>query len=130
MVNKLPYILNYYWHSQKGTNSFGGVAILLHSSLKSKIIDKTEHFLAIELELGQEEILLESVYVPPDEEIPTKTFEIFRDKIFFLFGDFNAKHIIWGCKINNSNGIKMKEWLEQNDYEGIFPTTPTSKRSD
>ncbi|CAF1120806.1 unnamed protein product [Adineta ricciae] len=130
MVKSLPNIPEYYWHGQKGTNSFGGVAILIHNSINSKVVAKRDNFLVVELELGTNEILLGAVYVPPENKLPLDSFEIFKDRKFFLFGDFNAKHTSWDCKKNNGCGIILKEWIEKNGYEGIFPSVPTSKRSD
>jgi hypothetical protein len=130
LVHNLPYIPQYYWQSQKGTNSFGGVAFLVHNSIKSKVIDNQDNFLLIEIQVTQIDLRIGAVYVPPKSMPPFQLFEICKDKEFFISGDFNAKHTSWSCKSNNASGIEIKQWLEETGYEGIFPHSATSKRSD
>jgi hypothetical protein len=125
----MPSVPNYYWHNQKGSNSFGGVSILLHNSIKSKVIHAVENFLLVELNLATSTILVGAVYVPPKTKPPFEEFEKLLDKNFYIFGDFNAKHTQWLCQKNNSSGILLNEWMEKNGCMNIFPTKPTSKRS-
>ncbi|CAF5020863.1 unnamed protein product, partial [Rotaria sp. Silwood1] len=61
--------------------------------------------------------LLGAVYVPPKSSPPFERFKIRKGKEFFLFGDFNAKHTIWSCKTNNSNGVEIQQWLETTGFE-------------
>ena len=58
LIHRLPLMPNYYWLSQKGTNAFGGVAILIHQSLKSKIVLKIENLLLIEIDVLSSTILV------------------------------------------------------------------------
>ena len=129
-INNLPHIPNYYWHSQKGTNSFGGVALLIQNSLISKVIERHDNFLLIELQVAQSNLIVGAIYVPPNSRPPFTLFETVKGKEFYLFGDFNAKHTSWSCKSNNTSGNEIRIWLDENGYEGIFPNTPTSRRSD
>jgi hypothetical protein len=39
-IRNLPKISSYYWISQEGINSFGGVSMLFHDTLKTKVIDQ------------------------------------------------------------------------------------------
>ncbi|CAF2108416.1 unnamed protein product [Rotaria magnacalcarata] len=84
----------------------------------------------IKLEVAQSNILLGAVYIPPKDLPPLELFEVCKDREFFLFGNFNAKHTAWLCKSNNSDGVEIKKWLDETGYEGIFSQTTTSKRSD
>lgn len=102
---------------------------MIHKSLKSKLIDRKENFLLIELELGQSDILIGAIYVPPKNLTPIEIFDVFKGKEFFLFGDFNAKHTSWSCESNNNSGVELNKWLEDSGYEGIFPSVATSRRS-
>ncbi|CAF3901329.1 unnamed protein product [Rotaria sp. Silwood1] len=129
LIRNLPLLPNYYWLSQKGTNSFGGVAILIHHSLKSAIVYTDENFLLAEIDILSSKILVGAVYVPPNKQLPFEHFSRLNGKEFYLFGDFNAKHSLWSCETNNTSGSALKEWMERNGWEGIFPTVPTSKRS-
>lgn len=128
-IRNMPSVPNYYWHNQKGTNSFGGVSILIHSSIKSKVIDAVENFLVVEISFEIYSILVGAVYVPPDQKPPFEEFDRFLDKKFYIFGDFNAKHTHWLCHSNNSSGISLDDWLNENGCVGIFPSKPTAKRS-
>ena len=128
-IRRMPSVPNYYWHNQKGTNSFGGVSILIHSSIKSKVIHAVENFLLIEMDVAMSSIFVGAVYVPPGQIPPFEEFEKFLDKNFYIFGDFNAKHTQWGCQANNSSGISLNDWLEERGCVGMFPEKPTSRRS-
>ncbi|CAF4750800.1 unnamed protein product [Rotaria socialis] len=128
-IRNLPKIASYYWISQEGTNSFGGVAILLHDTLKTKVITREFDFLLIELDILPKPILLGAVYVPPGKPIPQFLFDKYVSKSFYIFGDFNAKHTDWLCNNNNASGVQLKNWLENTGCEMIYPNQPTSKRS-
>jgi hypothetical protein len=82
---------------QEGTNSFGGVAILIHQSIKYKEIKRDKNFLLVEIESNPEPVLVGAVYVPPGTTPPFHLFTECRNKPFFIFGDSNAKHTDWGC---------------------------------
>jgi hypothetical protein len=129
LIRKLPSIPNYYWLSQIGTNAFGGVALLIHQSLKSNIVYKIENFLMVEIEIISSKVLIGAVYVPPRQLPPFEHFSKFIGKDFYIFGDFNAKHSMWCCDTNNSSGSSLKEWMEANGCEGMFPSAPTTRRS-
>ncbi|CAM4791024.1 unnamed protein product [Rotaria magnacalcarata] len=126
----MPKIPSYYWESVEDSNSFGGVAILLHQSLSSKIIEKQENFLMLEIETENEKILLGGIYVPPKSKIPFELFQKHVGKNFFIFGDYNAKHVQWNCINNNTSGNEIKEWMDLNGYEMTHPLSTTSKRSE
>ena len=98
--------------AQVGTNAYGGVAILHQNDLKCKVIDKNKNYLLTELKTVQETVLVGAVYVPPGCLPRFQLLNRCRDKPFYLFGDYNAKHTSWGCKKNNTRGIHIFEWLE------------------
>ena len=129
-IRKLPAIPNYYWQSQEGTNSFGGVAILIHHKLKSSVIDREENCLLIELELLNNKLLLGAVYVPPRSYPPFTFLDKHKEKDTFLFGNFNAKDVNWLCERNNSCGNSLNRWIEKEGLQVLHPTGTTSRRSD
>ncbi|CAF3241985.1 unnamed protein product [Rotaria socialis] len=129
-LRNMPKIPSFYWESVEGSNSFGGVAILLHQSISSKIIEKQENFLMLEIETENEKILLGGIYVPPKSKTPFELFEKHVGKNFFIFGDYNAKHVQWNCSNNNTSGNEIKEWMDQNGCEMTHPLSTTSKRSE
>ncbi|CAF1143460.1 unnamed protein product [Adineta steineri] len=116
--------------SQQGTNSYGGVAILYQNLLKCTVKEKALNFILIELEATSEAILIGAVYVPPGTLPPFQLFNSCKDKPFYIFGDFNAKHTTWGCSPNNPSGIHLFDWLEATGNDLIMPDKPTSRRSD
>ncbi|CAF1374937.1 unnamed protein product [Rotaria sordida] len=83
-----------------------------------------------EIQLTPNPILLGVVYIPPGSLSPFHLFTQCFNKPVFIFGDFNAKHISWNCMSNNVSGNHLVSWLEQTGNEMIFPSKPTSRRSD
>ncbi|CAF4760238.1 unnamed protein product, partial [Rotaria sp. Silwood2] len=103
--------------------------MLIHQTIGSKIVDATVNFILIELDVLSSFILVGGVYVPPNEQPPFELFSKCIGKEYYIFGDFNAKHPFWLCETGNVSGTSLKEWMEANGCEGIFPAAPTSKRS-
>ncbi|CAF4989572.1 unnamed protein product, partial [Rotaria socialis] len=128
-IKNLPKMTSYYWISQEGTNSFGGVAMLIHNTLKTKITMQQSDFLLIELDILPKPIFVGAIYVPPSKPFPQSLLDKFINKPFYIFGDCNAKHTDWLCRQNNASGSQLKNWLESTGCEMIYPTKPTSKRS-
>ncbi|CAF4233481.1 unnamed protein product, partial [Rotaria magnacalcarata] len=128
-IKNLPKITSYYWISQEGTNSFGGVAMLIHNTLKTKITMQQSDFLLLEIDILPKPIFVGAIYVPPSKPFPQSLFDKFINKPFYIFGDYNAKHTDWMCRQNNASGSQLKNWLESTGCEMIYPTRPTSKRS-
>ena len=128
-VNTKPCFPNYYIIMQEGTNAFGGVAIIIHKTIKYKEIMKDSNFILVELETTPEPSLIGAVYVSPGKNPPFHVFTKCRNKPFYIFGDFNAKHPEWGCEIANSSGNLIVTWLELTGTEMIIPDSPTSRRS-
>ena len=128
-IHKLPHVPNFKWYSANGTNSFGGVGILVHQKLRTSLIEETTNFVLIEIEIMDVKIYIASIYVPPGSMPPLEIFDKHKDKEIFIFGDFNAKHQDWKCEYNNTSGNKLKEWLIDNGFDILHPHHPTSKRS-
>ncbi|CAF4111994.1 unnamed protein product [Rotaria magnacalcarata] len=119
LIGNLPLLPNYYWLSQKGTNSFGGVAILIHHSIKCTIVYTVENFLLAEIDILSSKILVGAVYVPPNKQPPFEHFSRLNGKEFYVFGDFNAKHSLWSCETNNTSGSELKE---MDGKDGMYPS--------
>ncbi|CAF1186396.1 unnamed protein product [Adineta ricciae] len=128
-IKDLPKITSYYWLSQEGTNAYGGVAMLFHDSLKTKVVEKQKNFILVELEIQPKPVLIGAIYVPPNKSFPRHLFDNIKNKPFYIFGDFNAKHTDWLCTENNASGSQLKNWLEETGCEMIHTDQPTSKRS-
>jgi hypothetical protein len=129
-IKNPPHIPFYNWICQEGTNSFGGVAMIIHNSLKTKIVSQASNFILIEVTVLSESVLIGAIYVPPSSGIPFNLLESHVSKNFYIFGDYNAKHSDWMCSTNNTSGNELKRWLDEKGYQIIAPVKPTSKRSD
>jgi len=121
---------NYLSFSQGGTNSFGGVMILYHQTIKCKISDADLNFILIETSLSNNPVYIGGIYVPPGSLPQFQLLSKHQDKTYYIFGDLNAKHTEWGCKKNNTSGVHLFNWLESLGNELIVPNKATSKRSD
>ncbi|CAF3412718.1 unnamed protein product [Rotaria socialis] len=128
-IRRLPYVPNYKWFSKEGNNSFGGVACLIQNEFTTTISDESENFLLLKIELGNENIYIGAVYIPPNHTPPLYLFDKHKENDIYIFGDFNAKHESWQCEKNNVSGNILKEWMEENGFEVLHPGNPTSKRS-
>ncbi|CAF2975346.1 unnamed protein product [Rotaria socialis] len=129
-IKNPPNIPLYNWICQEGTNAFGGVAIIIHNSLKTKTIVQAPNFILIELTVLSESILISATYIPTGSSVPFNLLETHVSKNFYIFGDYNAKHSQWWCNTNNSSGNDLKSWLDEKGYQLIASIKPTSKRSD
>ncbi|CAF4730825.1 unnamed protein product, partial [Rotaria sp. Silwood2] len=127
VMKKIPQFPDYNIILQEGTNAFGGVAFLIHKSIKYKIVTRELNFLLIEIETIPEPTCVGAVYVPPGSTPPFQFFTKCSNKAFCIFGDFNAKHTDWGCEGNNGSGNQIVSWLELTGNEMIIPDKPTSR---
>lgn len=130
LIHNLPNIPQYKWFSKEGSNSFGGVAILVHNHFSTTLIDESENFLLIQTTLMNEKIYIGAVYIPPKCILPFDVFDRHKEKEIFIFGDFNAKHKNWECEKSNVSRNKLYEWLNENGFEVMHCSKPTSKKSD
>lgn len=129
-AKKLPEFAGYTGVAQIGTNSFGGVAFLYQKHLKCEILERERNYLSIELQTPLEKLIIGAVYVPPNSLPPFQLFNKCKNKPFYILGDYNTKHVSWGCSYNNTSGVHMANWLEATGNDLISPNRPTSRRSD
>ena len=111
-------------HTQHGTNSYEGVAILYQDHLECKIAQREATFLPME------PVMIGAMYVSPSSLPPFPIIDQCKNKPFYIFGDYNAKHTAWGCKKNNTSRVHMLNWLGETGNDVIMPIKPTSRRSE
>ena len=73
------------------------------------------------MNIKNREIYIITYYNPPNrKEIEKNLFEYIENnyKNYIICGDLNAKHIDFGCKINNKNGIISNEFI--NSFKAII----------
>lgn len=128
-TRNLPEFPGYSGIAQIGTNAFGGVAMLYQKHLKYKIIENELNFILTEVETPQDTVLIGAVYVPPGQMPPFQSFNNYKNRPFYILGDFNAKHTSWKCEKNNTSGVHLQNWLEETGCDIIAPKQPTSRRS-
>ena len=115
-IKKPPNIPFHNWICQEGTNSYGDVAMIIHNSLKTKIILQVPDYILIELSILSESILIGAIYVPPKNPIPFNLLGNHLSKNFYIFGDYIAKHVQWKCSSNNTSRNESKRWLDEKRY--------------
>jgi endonuclease/exonuclease/phosphatase family metal-dependent hydrolase len=122
---------NYFtYRSDRTTQRSGGTAILArrdinHIEFPLPQLQRIEAT-AIQLTLNKEPVILVSVYSPPG-----KIFERDLDLLIglghkvILAGDFNAKHSMWGSRLNNTAGQTLLSHYYKNNYIISAPAQST-----
>lgn len=113
----------------------GGTAILLNEKIRFRnlmTINKGIEATVIDAFLNNQWIRLISIYIPPginklNQSIFKKLFT--TSTPFICGGDFNARMLLAGDISNNSMGIFINNFIQNNDISPIFPKSPTCFRS-
>jgi exonuclease III len=130
--NKSLYIPGYTQYRNDRVNSRGGgVLLLVKSSLQSTQIpsQRTSNLEVVGAKIRSKtgDIHLWSAYRPPKP--PKKTdFDHLTSLLTgrtIVSGDFNAKHIEWGCNSSNKAGSMLLRLQRNKNLTIIAPTTPT-----
>jgi exonuclease III len=118
-------ILNHpnYNYVVKSRNKFGGgVSIIIKKHIKYEEIEEINKFevelICIKIKINKKEVFVITYYNPPNKkDIDRRVFEYIEEnyKNYILCGDFNAKHIEFGCKINNKNGIIVNDFINSSN---------------
>lgn len=110
----------------------GGTAIFVKKSLETTLLrtcnSKGYEETSITLDFPtKESLILSSVYNPPKRTITPEDIDTLIPKgtHTIIGGDFNAKHLDWGCKKTNQNGRNILPLLNTNNLRIIVPQKPT-----
>lgn len=110
----------------------GGTAIIIRNNLKHHVLPeyKTDCIQATSIMLGDVygSMALTAVYCPPKHRILQNEFTIFLKSIatrFIVGGDFNAKHIHWGSRLNNPRGSELYKTVNELNIKTISTGEPT-----
>jgi hypothetical protein len=81
---------------------------------------------AIQLTINKESIILTSIYNPPGK-IVQRDLDLLlaTGQKVILAGDFNAKHVMWGARQNNTAGQSLLTHYYKNNYIISAPLQPT-----
>lgn len=130
--NHNPFFHNYYLYRNDRVHARGGgVALLVHRSLKHKLLPLTATIstenLSVEVVINHRNVIITTAYSPryscnfsADMTKLTPT-----SKEFILLGDLNAKHTSWNCSQNNLSGIILNNLQQTNNFFIYSPSSPT-----
>lgn len=116
-------------------NYHNGVAILIHVKLNYSILqtqyDDSLQNIAIRLKYHNKELSIVSIYSPGNctPQFSKRKLNNLIDNIpepIFIAGDFNARHLLWGCSSIDSRGRDVYESLNENNLVILNNGSPTT----
>lgn len=134
MKNKIRFPSYCVYRNDRLSNGGGGTAILVKSSIKHEIMNsptmRNAEASSLKLPLQGSSISIVSLYNPKKLLIEDMKTLLKTDSNTFIGGDFNAKHVSWHNKNNNSNGNTLNKFLlDEGDIQIHFPDEFTCRRS-
>ena len=108
----------------------GGVAIFVKKSIKYALINTNTNNLetvAIQIKHNNKTIIIVAGYNSPGDDLLRSDLDAvfgLGDSVI-LTGDFNARHIHWGCSGANRSGALLFDYLSASDTVVNFPSSPT-----
>lgn len=113
-------------------NSFGGgVAIAVRNNFKSKThrISSPNNIenIAVAVETCRGQLIFVSAYNPKYTSSFGNNIVELTDQAdeYFIFGDFNAKHVDWNCHVNNQAGQTLHRLHNQMNFLIVHPMNYT-----
>lgn len=112
-------------------NKGGGVLIAVKNNINHHEINIPNttgiETVAISLKLNNQSWNIIAAYKPPTIKIqPQNILNLFTpNKNTLILGDFNAKHINWGCHTSNQAGKTLSQILTNTNINILSPTEPT-----
>ncbi|VVC42317.1 Endonuclease/exonuclease/phosphatase [Cinara cedri] len=110
----------------------GGSAIIISSKIQCQPIPNlqtnTIQATKIQITLNNIPTTISSVYSPPRPAISSQEVDQFlnsADNTSLIGGDFDAKHLQWGCRLENTRGCMFQNILRTKKYTFISPPGPT-----
>jgi hypothetical protein len=114
---------NYNYFLKSRNKYGGGVGFIVKKDINVELIDELNIFnvelVCIKLIIDQKSVYFTTYYNPPTPGTILKK-EIFdyiekNFENYIICGDFNAKHPSFGCKINNTNGNILNDFLNESN---------------
>lgn len=110
----------------------GGVAILVKTSLFYQPLPNYsfDHIqsCSIQIKLNNIPLTIGVFYSPPRHKITKEILSNYFNTIknnFIVGGDYNAKHQIWGCRVNNPRGTILYNLANERHFQILSPPGPT-----
>ena len=124
------------YRSDRKDGPLGGTAICVRNGIGHRVasipnlhfIEITGIYLPIDI---NKEILIGSVYKSPSKLLTSHDLNIITQlsNQYLLAGDFNSKHLAWGCFAQNPSGLKLHSYCRMHNIEVSSPTEPTFYRN-
>lgn len=112
-----------------GTPPHGGTAILVRRKIVHLPVklDTSIQSTSIKIQLYNSELLITSVYKPPNSTLTPRDLDLLTRSADWLVsaGDFNAKHPLWHSHSTNQAGKTLFDHATINDYNILAPDSPT-----
>ncbi|CAF1298061.1 unnamed protein product, partial [Didymodactylos carnosus] len=112
------YLPSYHRYFTAGTNAHGGVLILVHMSVPSKLVHTEPNILDVEVSLGCCRLNVIGVYSPRSSPLPIKSLRNIvttnTARQTLLIGDLNAYSTSWGCSTTDRRGFEVSslpKWI-------------------
>lgn len=112
--------------------AWGGVLIAIssdipHYPVPRPALEEEVETVTVVVPAEHGSIAFTSIYNPPGHNLSTQDLDLLTamHPASITFGDFNAKHIAWGCNASNTSGRKLLEHSTKNNYEVLAPDSPT-----
>ena len=127
--NIIPVLAGYKFIRKNRSNgkSGGGICICIKQSIPSSEVITPDSQNDIEsMVIKVSDIVILNVYNPPTNLIDDNIL-LFVTKFrkVIISGDFNAHHKMWDTGSPNTNGYRLFDFIEQNDYAVMNTDQPT-----
>lgn len=126
----IPIPINYsFYHLNTSTTRYGGVALLIHNSLKHEKINTPSDFDALRCAItSKQNFCITTAYIPPNKNFSTTNLQnMFADTgmPYLITGDFNGSHTIWGASKTNKKGETIFNFLNDSNLILLNDKSPT-----
>ncbi|CAF4996118.1 unnamed protein product [Rotaria sp. Silwood1] len=125
-------LLGYDIIKAESTNKHGGALVAIDKRIRCVPINLNQlNIAAAIITLNDSTYTITSIYSPSNTPLPLKTMSLLLtySNHTILLGDFNAKHIDWGCSTTNPKGAQLLKWINDNNLIIHNTNMSTSLRS-
>ena len=125
----LPIPINFTLIELNSSNSYGGVALLIHNSIQYNSLNLQNDFDAIGIDLfSKVKFSLICCYIQPNKQFCNQNLENvlnINNNSAVICGDFNSWHSIWGSPRSNRRGNILAKFINKSNYVCLNDGSPT-----
>lgn len=130
-THQRPRITGFYNYRQDRLDGWGGIAVFVHQSINSRLIDISrihlpDRWQALVIELDKCCIIC--TYIPPDVRFYSHYITELTSicpKPYFIIGDLNCQHQAWGSSWCNPNGNRLNQYIIEENLIILNSGEPT-----